>query len=95
MCGASYNYGDTDFLDFSTRSGKQLVWIFCSFGLGFVLLMLEERLYDIFAYILYIGMMALLFVTIFIAKDVKGSHSWLHLDQSVYNLPNLQSLQHL
>lgn len=79
VCGASYNYGDTDFLDFSTRSGKQLVWILCSFGLGFVLLMLEERLYDMFAYILYIGMMCLLFLTIFIAKDVKGSHSWLHL----------------
>lgn len=79
VCGASYNYGDTDFLDFSTRSGKQLVWILCSFGLGFVLLMLEERLYDMFAYIIYIAMMCLLFVTIFIAKDVKGSHSWLHL----------------
>ena len=43
VCGASYDYGDRDFLDFSTRAGKQFVWIICSFGLGFVLLMLVDR----------------------------------------------------
>ena len=25
VCGASYDYGDRDFLDFSTRAGKQFV----------------------------------------------------------------------
>ena len=68
VCGASYDYGDRDFLDFSTRAGKQFVWIICSFGLGFVLLMLEDRMYDMFAYIIYIGMILLLIVTIFIAR---------------------------
>ncbi len=79
VCGASYDYGDRDFLDFSTRAGKQFIWIICSFGLGFVLLMLEDRMYDMFSYILYIGLMLLLIVTIFIAPDVKGSRSWLVL----------------
>ena len=79
VCGASYDYGDRDFLDFSTRAGKQFVWIVCSFGLGFVLLMLEDRLYEMFAYILYGGLLLLLLVTIFIAPDTKGSHSWLVL----------------
>ena len=46
ICGASYDYGDRDFLDFSTRAGKQFMWIVCSFGLGFILLMLEDTLYD-------------------------------------------------
>lgn len=79
VCGASYDYGDRDFLDFSTRAGKQFMWIICSFGLGFVLLMLEDRMYDMFSYIIYIGMIALLIVTIFIAPDTKGSRSWLIL----------------
>ena len=79
VCGASYDYGDRDFLDFSTRAGKQFMWIICSFGLGFVLLMLEDRMYDMFAYIIYVGMILLLIVTIFIAPDVKGSRSWLQL----------------
>ena len=77
VCGASYDYGDRDFLDFSTRAGKQFVWIICSFGLGFVLLMLEDRMYDMFAYIIYIGLILLLIVTIFLAPDTKGSRSWL------------------
>lgn len=79
VCGASYNFGDQDLLDFSTRAGKQFVWIICSFGLGFVLLMLDDKLYDVFAYLIYFGLMLLLIVTIFIAPDTKGSRSWLIL----------------
>lgn len=79
ICGASYDYGDRDFLDFSTRAGKQFMWIICSFGLGFILLMLDDSFYDMFAYLIYVGMMLLLIVTIFIAPDTKGSRSWLIL----------------
>jgi rod shape determining protein RodA len=79
ICGASYDYGNPDFLDFSTRAGKQLMWIVFSFGLGFVLLMLEESIYDIFAYFIYGALLLLLLVTIFIAPDTKGSRSWLVL----------------
>lgn len=79
VCGASYDYGERDFLDFSTRAGKQFIWIICSFGLGFILLMLEDRMYDMFSYIIYVAMIVLLIVTIFIAPDVKGSRSWLQM----------------
>ena len=60
VCGASYDYGEIDFFSFDTRAGKQFVWICCSLGLGFILMMLEDKLYDMFAYILYGGMMLLL-----------------------------------
>lgn len=79
ICGASYDFSDRDFFDFSTRAGKQFIWIICSLGLGFVLLMLEDRMYNMFSYIIYGGMLALLILTIFIAPDVKGSRSWLQL----------------
>lgn len=79
VCGASYDFGDRDFLDFSTRSGKQFVWIICSFGLGFILMMLEDRFYEMFSYLIYAGMILLLILTIFIAPDIKGSRSWLQL----------------
>lgn len=79
VCGASYDYIDHDFLDLSTRAGKQFMWIICSFGLGFVLLMLDDKMYDTFAYIVYVLLAALLIVTIFIAPDTKGSRSWLIL----------------
>jgi rod shape determining protein RodA len=77
VCGASYDYSDMDFFSFATRAGKQLVWIGCSLSLGFVLLMLEDKLYDMFAYLIYGAMMLLLFVTPFLAEDTKGSYSWL------------------
>lgn len=77
ICGASYDYGDMDFFSLETRAGKQLLWIACSLGLGFVILMLEDKIYDWFAYIFYVLMMLLLLVTPFIAEDTKGSYSWI------------------
>lgn len=79
VCGASYDYGDRDFLDLGTRSGMQFLWILTSFGLGFILLMLEDRLYDMFSYIIYAGLILLLIATIFIGSDIKGSNSWIKL----------------
>ncbi len=79
ICGASYTYGETDLFSFESRSGKQLMWIGCSLGLGFILLMLEEKMYELLAYLLYIGMMLLLLVTPFLARDIKGSLSWISL----------------
>jgi rod shape determining protein RodA len=79
VCGASYTYGDTDILSLSTRSGMQIIWIGTSICLGFVILMLDDRLYDTFAYVIYAALLLLLFVTIFNPHEIKGSRSWLVL----------------
>ena len=79
VCGASYSYGDTDIFSLDTRSGMQIIWIGTSFCLGFVILMLDSRFYDTFAYILYAALLLLLFVTIFNPHQIKGSRSWLVL----------------
>ena len=79
VCGASYDYGDTDLLSLSTRSGMQIVWIGTSIVLGFVLLLLDDRYYDMFANIIYIVLLILLFATIFNPHSIKGSRSWLVL----------------
>ena len=79
VCGASYSYGDTDIFSLSTRSGMQIVWIGTSITLGFVLVMLDDRFYDTFAYIIYALLLLLLFATIFNPHSIKGSRSWLVL----------------
>ncbi len=79
VCGASYSYGDTDIFSLSTRSGMQIVWIGTSIMLGFVIVMLDDRFYDTFAYILYGLLLILLFATIFNPHSIKGSRSWLVL----------------
>ena len=77
ICGASFTYDDIDIFSFDTRSGKQMVWILCSFGLGMILLMIEERVYEVFSVVLYVAMLLLLLVTPFLAEDTKGSYSWI------------------
>ena len=79
VCGASYTYGDTDLFSLSTRSGMQIVWIGTSITLGFVILMLDDRFYDTFSFVLYGLLLLLLFATIFNPYSIKGSRSWLVL----------------
>ncbi|MBQ3698287.1 MAG: rod shape-determining protein RodA [Prevotella sp.] len=79
VCGASYSYGETDIFSLATRSGMQIVWIGTSIMLGFIILMLDDRFYDTFAYIIYGLLLLLLFATIFNPHSIKGSRSWLVL----------------
>ena len=79
VCGASYSYGDTDIFSLSTRSGMQIVWIGTSIVLGFVLLMTDDRLYEMLAFIIFGVMLVMLFGTIFNPHTIKGSRSWLVL----------------
>ena len=87
VVGSSYNYGDPLILDFAQRSGKQLIWMICSLGLGFALLLTDEKLYDTFSYVFYILMMGLLLVTPFIAHDSHGSYSWINLTSTIQIQP--------
>ena len=77
ICGASYTFGDNDIFSLSTRSGMQIVWIGTSICLGFVILMMDVKFFDTFAYIIFGILLLLLFATIFNPHDIKGSHSWL------------------
>ena len=75
VCGASYDYGDTDLFSLNTRSGMQVIWIGTSIMLGFVILLLDDRYLDMFAYIIFGFMLLLLFGTIFNPHSIKGSRS--------------------
>ncbi|MDD7317181.1 MAG: rod shape-determining protein RodA [Prevotella sp.] len=79
VCGASYTYGDTDIFSLGSRSGMQIIWISTSIFIGLVLLLLDDRFYDTFSYIIYAALLLLLFATIFNPHEIKGSRSWLVL----------------
>ena len=79
ICGASYDYGDPNFIDFGLRSGKQLMWIACSFGLATVILSLDYRVFDTYAFLILGILLLLLFATIFNPHEIKGSKSWIVL----------------
>lgn len=74
---ASYDYDNASLFDLNEYSGKQILWIGLSLVLGCAIMLTDYRIYKTYAYPIYIVVLLLLFVTIFIAPDTKGSHSWL------------------
>ncbi len=59
------------------NAGKQIMFIGLSFVLIMIILFIDYKVYDTFAYIFYGLWILVLILTIFIAPDIKGSHSWL------------------
>ncbi|MDE5983351.1 MAG: rod shape-determining protein RodA, partial [Duncaniella sp.] len=76
---ASYDFDHASIFDFTEFSGKQIRWIGLSLGVGLVLLLIDVRVYENYAYLIYVAILLLLLVTIFIAPNTKGSRSWLVL----------------
>ena len=79
ICGATYDFGEPDFLRLDAFTGKQLLWIGCAIVLALVLLNIEKKYYEMMAYPIYTGFIILLAVTRFLARDINGSYSWIKL----------------
>ncbi len=60
--GASYNFDQSSIFDFSQRAGKQFIWIITAFAIGGILLLLDYKLYNIFAWFIYAGAILLLMI---------------------------------
>jgi len=76
---ASYDFDHANMLSFTEFSGKQFRWIGLSLVLGLVLLLIDVRVYENYAYVIYGTVLLLLLITIFIEPNKKGSHSLLVL----------------
>jgi len=74
---ASYDFDNASFFDFDEFAGKQILWAGLSLILGSVILLIAYRIYKTYAFPIYVAVLLLLLITIFIAPDVKGSHSWI------------------
>jgi rod shape determining protein RodA len=58
---------------------KQILWIGTAVVLIVILVVIDYKAYDTFAFVLYGVMIALLIITPFIARPIAGSRSWLEL----------------
>lgn len=74
---ASYDFDHASIFSFDEFSGKQFRWIGLALVIGLIILLSDYRIYETYAYPFYLFMLVLLAVTIVIAPDTKGSHSWL------------------
>ena len=67
---------DVEFLNFSTKYGKQLVWIRLSFPLIVLILFFNSNFYEKFASVFYIiSILSLLGLFVF-GKTINGATSW-------------------
>ncbi len=80
---ACYNFDNASMFADTEFSGKQLRWIGLSLMLGLVILLVDARMYETYAFPVYIGLMVLLAVTPFLAEDTKGSYSWIKFGNSM------------
>lgn len=76
---ASYNFEESSLFSLDGRAGKQLLWIGCASVIAFIIIMFDTRLLEAYAYPIYAATILILLVTIVIAPNVKGSHSWIVL----------------
>lgn len=75
---ASYDFDNASIFSFDEFSGKQIRWIGLSLVLGLVLLLIDSRVYETYAYPVYVIVMLILAVTPLLAHDIKGSLSWIN-----------------
>lgn len=59
------------------NAGRQIMFLCMSFILIMIILFVDYKIYDTFAYIIYGVWIGVLILTIFIAPDIKGSRSWI------------------
>ena len=73
---AVYNPLYPSILDFDQRYGKQFLWICAAFIIAVIVMLINSRFYEFFAYFLYGFMILLLLLVLIIGKEVNSSKSW-------------------
>lgn len=76
---ACYDYEHEKIFDLSMRYGQQVIWIAIAVVSIVFVMAIDTRFYDSIAIPLYVFMIGLLILTIFIAPEIKGSHSWIQI----------------
>jgi rod shape determining protein RodA len=76
---AVYNPEHHSIFDLSQRYGKQLIWIVFAIVLAFFVMLIDERFYSLFAYVIYGFTILLLLAVLVIGKEINGAKSWIVL----------------
>jgi len=69
--------GDTSVFNFTTNSGKQLIFIISALVLGFSILLLDGKFFSIFSPVIYGLTLLLLIVVLLVGRNVGGNQAWI------------------
>lgn len=67
--------------DFSMAYGKQLIWIGTSLLLGVVILLLDARIIQHYAYYFYLFCLLLMILVLFIGTEISGAKAWIKIGE--------------
>lgn len=81
---ASYSEEQHQIFDFTTKYGKQMIWIGLSFIIIILILFIDSKLYERFASIIYLTTLLSLLGLFVFGKQINGATSW--YDLGVFSL---------
>ncbi|MFW5644364.1 MAG: rod shape-determining protein RodA, partial [Bacteroidota bacterium] len=73
---AVYSEEHPSILDLNQRYGKQFLWICASIVIAALLLFIDQRFYEFFAYFIYVFAILLLLGVLVFGKEINGAKSW-------------------
>jgi rod shape determining protein RodA len=73
---AVYNEEHSGIIDLSQRYGKQFIWIVASLVLAVFIVIIDNRFYFFFSWIIYGACMLLLVLVLIFGKEINGARSW-------------------
>ena len=76
---AAFNETHPHIYDFSQNYGKQLLFIGISLAVGFVILLIDAKFFNAFAYVFYGLSIIFLLLVLVIGTKISGSTSWIQL----------------
>ena len=74
--------------DFSQFCGKQMMWIGISLAMGFVILLIDAKFFDAFAFWIYGVMVFLLVFVLLYGRATKGATSWIDFGSGIKLQPS-------
>jgi rod shape determining protein RodA len=71
-----YDETHSSILDISQRYGKQMIWIIAGGVIAFIIMLMDAKVYNAFAYIIYGLSIVILLTVLGIGTTISGSKSW-------------------
>ena len=85
---ARYNEAHPSIFDMSQVYGKQLIWIGAALLIGFIILLIDAKFFNVFSLWIYIAVLASLFMVLVYGKATKGATAWIDLGGGIKFQPS-------
>lgn len=76
---AVYNEEHKSILDISQSYGRQMIWIVTSLVLAIIILVIDGKFYETFAWPIFLFVILLLIAVLVLGREVSGSKSWFEI----------------